>query len=63
MKTNGGLVGQRTLSAVVIAIGVVLMAGKIHADSEPGAVPLLLVVLGIAWHVGVRWRGRSRPPY
>jgi hypothetical protein len=62
MKTNRGLVVQRSLSACVIAIGVVLMAVKIHADSEPGAVPLLLVVLGTAWHVAVGWRGRSRRP-
>ncbi|WP_166210376.1 hypothetical protein [Cognatiluteimonas telluris] len=62
MKTNRGRVLQRILSACAIAVGVVLMAGKIHADGEPGAIPLLLVVLGTAWHVGGRWRGRSRRP-
>lgn len=45
---------QKTMSVVVAAIGCLLMAGKIHADSEPGAIPLLLVVLGIGWYVVAR---------
>ncbi len=48
------------ISAAIIAIGVVLMAGKIYFDSEPGLVPLLLVVVGGAWNVIARVRFRSR---
>ena len=35
------------LSALTVGIGLVLMSGKIYADSEPGAIPLLLVMLGV----------------
>ena len=45
---------QKRMSLAVAAIGCLLMAGKIHADSEPGAIPLLLVVLGIGWYVVAR---------
>ncbi len=34
------------LSVLVVTIGLVLMTYKIHADSEPGLIPILLVVLG-----------------
>lgn len=47
------------LSMLVIVIGFVLMILKIDADSEPGAIPLLLIVLGVAWHVITRVRVRS----
>lgn len=49
---------QVRLSMITIAIGLVLMTGKIYADSEPGLIPLLLVVLGIGWHVVARARIR-----
>jgi hypothetical protein len=45
---------------VIFVIGVVLMVGKIYADSEPGAIPLLLVVVGVGWYLVTRFRGRSR---
>jgi hypothetical protein len=51
---------QTRLSVLVLAIGLVLMTYKIYADSEPGLVPLLLVVLGIAWYAVTRTRNRSR---
>jgi hypothetical protein len=44
------------LSLLVIAVGLVLMAYKIYADSEPGLIPLLLVVLGIGWYTVTRAR-------
>jgi hypothetical protein len=34
-------------SLVAMVIGFVLMAFKIYADSEPGASPLALIVLGL----------------
>lgn len=49
MPTRDALHVHATLSATVIAIGAVLMAGKIYADSEPGLIPLVLVVSGIVW--------------
>jgi hypothetical protein len=51
---------QKILSALTIAIGLVLMSGKIYADSEPGAIPILLVVLGTGWYLLSRVRAGSR---
>jgi len=48
------------MSAVVIMVGFVLMAGKIYADSEPGGIPILLVVFGFGWHVVTRIRTSQR---
>ena len=50
---------ERLWSAIITVSGAVLMAGKIVADSEPGAIPLLLVVLGAAWYVSTRIRARG----
>ena len=51
---------QKILSLLTLAIGLVLMVGKIYADSEPGAIPLLLVVVGIGWYFISRVRTRSQ---
>ncbi len=50
---------HKILSALTIAIGFVLMMGKIYADSEPGAIPILMVVLGMGWYFITRVRTRS----
>ena len=50
-----------TGAAITIAIGAVLMAGKIYADSEPGLIPLVLVACGIGWLIVARVRVRSHP--
>jgi hypothetical protein len=49
----------KLLSVVTIAIGFVLMMAKIYADSEPGAIPILLVVLGMGWYFITRVRTQS----
>jgi hypothetical protein len=38
---------MRGPAAILIVIGVLLMALKIYADSEPGAIPLILVLIGL----------------
>ena len=50
---------QLILPLIVLAIGVVLMTGKIYADSEPGLIPLLLVVIGTVWYCFARVRNRK----
>jgi hypothetical protein len=35
--------------ALVTALGVTLMVVQIIADSEPGALPLALVLVGVGW--------------
>lgn len=51
---------HKILSILTIAIGLVLMLVKIYADSEPGAIPLLLVILGIGWYFITQVRSRSQ---
>jgi hypothetical protein len=53
------LKAQAILSALTFALGLALMIYKIYADSEPGLIPLLLVVLGIGWYTVARIRMRS----
>lgn len=50
----------KTMSVVAMAVGFVLMAFKIYADSEPGAIPLALIVLGAGSYFAARARIRSR---
>jgi hypothetical protein len=47
------------LSVLTIAVGLVLMIYMIAVESEPSAIPLLLVVLGMGWYVVARVRTRS----
>ncbi len=60
MDTPEKLKVHKTLSALTVAVGFVLMLGKIYTDSEPGAIPMLLVVLGTGWYLAARVRTRSR---
>ena len=50
----------KVLAALTVAFGFVLMAGKIHADGAPSAIPMLLVVLGAGWYLVARVRARPR---
>ncbi len=56
---SGRLTMHKRLSMLMIVIGLVLMVFMIRTESEPGALPLLLVVLGTAWHIAARVRIRS----
>lgn len=47
------------IQVLIIAVGLVLMIGKIVADSEPGAIPILLILVGIGWYFIQRVRLRS----
>ncbi|HEX2203181.1 MAG TPA: hypothetical protein VHG91_07775 [Longimicrobium sp.] len=51
---------HRLLSVLTIVTGVVLMIFMISTESEPGAIPLLLIVLGTGWYFVTRARIRSR---
>lgn len=37
---------QTLLSILTMVVGILLLAMKIYVDSEPGAIPLLLIVVG-----------------
>lgn len=48
------------LSAMVLVMGAVLLVYMVTVESEPGALPLLLVLLSAGWHLITRARIRSR---
>lgn len=50
---------QQKLSLIVIALGLVLLAYMVTVESEPGAIPLAMIVLGSAWHLVARAKARS----
>ncbi len=47
------------LSALTLVVGLVLLVYMIRVESEPGALPLLLVVLGLGWQIATRVRMRA----
>ncbi len=47
------------LAVIISVIAVMGMLANMYIESEPGALPLLLVVLSIAWYVITRVRIRS----
>ena len=49
---------HRWLAAMLFVVGGLLMAFKIVEDSEPGLVPLLLVVTSIGWFAAATLRAR-----
>jgi hypothetical protein len=59
MNTGEKLRVHKMLSAITIVIGLVLLIYMIIVESEPGAIPLLLVVLGTGWYFITRARTRS----
>ena len=48
------------LSVLTILIGVALLIYMVTVEDEPGAVPLLLIVVGSGWYLVTRNRFRSR---
>jgi hypothetical protein len=48
------------LSALLLAVGLLLMAFMIVTEDEPGALPLGLVLIGAVWLVVARRRARAR---
>jgi len=48
------------LSALTVFIGVALLIYMVTVENEPGAIPLLLIVVGSGWYLITRNRFRSR---
>ena len=61
MNTLEKLWVHKVLSVLTIAIGLLLMTYMITVESEPGAIPLLLVVVGTGWYFITRRRTQSHP--
>ncbi|WP_020401793.1 hypothetical protein [Gracilimonas tropica] len=50
---------QRILSALMILIGIMLLAFMIVVEDEPGAIPLLLILAGSIWQFNIRRKIRK----
>ena len=48
------------ISIIVTVVGLALMIFKIYEDSEPGLIPLLLVLGGVAWYLITRLRNPAQ---
>ncbi|HEX2149436.1 MAG TPA: hypothetical protein VHI31_04595 [Actinomycetota bacterium] len=48
------------LSALTVAVGVLLLVYMVTVEDEPGALPLLLIVLGSGWYFTTRARSRAQ---
>ncbi len=51
---------HRRASVLTIVVGVALLIMMVVVESEPGALPLLLIVLGTGWYFVTGARARSR---
>jgi len=49
------------LSALIMVIGLLMLIVTVSAESEPTAIPLLLIVSGIGWYVATRHREDPHP--
>jgi hypothetical protein len=46
------------LSLLILLIGILLMATHMYLEDEPGAIPLVLIVVGLGWLTITRFRLR-----
>ena len=60
MTTIEKLKAQVRISLGLLVVGIVLMTYMITVESEPGALPLLLVIAGIAAYFICRYRLRKQ---
>jgi lipoprotein signal peptidase len=51
---------QKFISVLTIVIGILLMMMKMYEDSEPGAIPLMLILLGVVGYLITRVQIRKR---
>jgi hypothetical protein len=49
---------QKRISLSIVVIGALLMAFKIITESEPGLIPIALVLFGSGWYIVA---GRRKP--
>lgn len=57
--TPKALKTQALIATIFMVVGILLMTFTITTESEPGALPLLLVVVGTGWYIITRFRLRS----
>ncbi|MBR9916350.1 hypothetical protein GYB29_01355 [bacterium] len=52
---------QRTLSILLMTLGLILMIFMITVEDEPGAIPLFMILTGIVWFYKTRLRNKIKP--
>jgi hypothetical protein len=50
----------KILSILTILIGVALLIYMIKVEDEPGALPLLLIILGIGWFMAIQFQTKKK---
>lgn len=60
MQTTDASKVHTLLSILTVVAGLLLMTYMVAVESEPGAVPLLLIAAGVGWFVVTRVRYRPR---
>ncbi|MBU2526507.1 MAG: hypothetical protein KKC03_07900 [Bacteroidetes bacterium] len=55
MKNKENLKTQAGLAMLVLSLGIFLLVYMIVVEDEPGAIPLVLILLGVAWLVKIRF--------
>lgn len=50
---------QRIMAAMLGALGVILLVFMITVEDEPGALPLLLILVAAVWALRLRVRARK----
>jgi len=51
---------HKSLSLLLTFIGIILATYMVIEESEPGALPLLLIVVGAGWYFITRFNSRSQ---
>lgn len=50
---------HKTSSVIMIVTGFILLVMMIYTEDEPGAIPLLLLVIGTGWYFLTRFREKN----
>ena len=58
-ESNRKLLLYRTFSILTILLGLILMLYMIVVEDEPGALPLLLIIIGTAWFSIIQIRTKN----
>ena len=60
MKTLKKLKVHKLLAILSFSLGLLLMIYMVLVEDEPGAIPLLLIVLGLGWYFIIRTQIKSK---
>jgi hypothetical protein len=58
-ESSRKLLLYRTFSILTILLGLILMLYMIIVEDEPGALPLLLIIIGTAWFSIIQIRNKN----